>query len=107
MAGLWSVILPLATTNLLRDSSFEYGTLATNWTTDVNAGTGTAALDTTHTYFGAAAVKLVGGTQYSAVYQSVTTSALTYIISAYVYTDGTAVTSADFKFVIDGSGLRP
>lgn len=103
----WGVLSPLATINLLKDPSIEQSTLGANWTTDVGGGTGTAVVDSTNTRWGVQSCKATKGTVYCHVYQSITTLAANYIISAYVYKDGTPVTSADFQFVIDGLVVNP
>ena len=58
MAGYWSIILPLATTNLVTNPSFELG--VTGWTkTDGGTSTSTFARSTTYSFRGSASAKIV------------------------------------------------
>ncbi len=66
----------------------------------------TATRDTSVHYAGTASLKLVAGTNDNAYAQSVTLpDTSVYTVSAYAYTDGSAVTTADLDLFYDGSAI--
>lgn len=102
--GIWQAIIPEATTNLLNDPSYDFGTLATYWTSDVGGGTGTAALSTAAAFRGYQSCLLTPGTAGAIVYQAVTTAAASHTLSCYVKrTDAGVVTAADCVPYWDGA----
>ncbi len=93
-----------AFTNLIHNPGFEHGTFGTDWTSSDAEMTAAVEYERVYSGFKAARLPNVGGSSRTWTV-TLTLTAVTYAISAYVYTNGEAVTSSDCQLWGQGAAL--
>ena len=92
-------------TNLIHNPGFEHGTFSTDWTSSNANLTATVEYERVFSGYQAARLTSVDTSTARTYTVTLTLAQRIYLMSAYVYTDGTAVTSSDCCLVGQGSAI--